>query len=134
MARLTLDIFSELQRAYPADPPREHQVYFDAVEQARAADALGFGCWWTVEHHGATEFSYSSAPELMLGWLARETERIRLGHSGVLAPFSINHPTRVAERAAFVDVLSDGRLELGLARSGGTEWDAFGVDPDRSRA
>ncbi len=133
MPRLTLDIFSELQRARPADPPREHQVYFDAVEQAKAADALGFGCWWTVEHHGATEFSYSSAPELMLGWLARETERIHLGHSGVLAPFSINHPTRVAERAAFVDMLSGGRLELGLARSGGTEWDAFGVDPDRSR-
>lgn len=134
MPRLTLDIFSELQRANPADPPREHAVYFDAVEQAKAADAAGFGCWWTVEHHGATEFSYSSVPEMMLGWLARETERIRLGHSGVLAPFNINHPTRVAERAAFVDVMSGGRLELGLARSGGTEWDAFGVDPDVSRA
>ncbi len=134
MPRLTLDVFSELQRARPADPPREHQVYFDAVEQAKVADALGFGCWWTVEHHGATEFSYSSVPEMMLGWLARETEHIHLGHSGVLAPFNINHPTRVAERAAFVDVLSGGRLELGLARSGGTEWDAFGVDPDLSRA
>jgi alkanesulfonate monooxygenase SsuD/methylene tetrahydromethanopterin reductase-like flavin-dependent oxidoreductase (luciferase family) len=134
MAGLTLDIFSELQRAAPPDPVREHQVYFDAVEQAKLADRMGFGCWWTVEHHGATEFSYSSVPEMMLGWLARETERIHLGHSGVLAPFSINHPTRVAERAAFVDVLSNGRLELGLARSGGTEWEAFGVDPDSSRA
>ena len=134
MAGLTLDIFSELQRAAPPDPVREHQVYFDAVEQAKLADRMGFGCWWTVEHHGATEFSYSSVPEMMLGWLARETERIHLGHSGVLAPFSINHPTRVAERAAFVDVLSGGRLELGLARSGGTEWEAFGVDPDSSRA
>jgi alkanesulfonate monooxygenase SsuD/methylene tetrahydromethanopterin reductase-like flavin-dependent oxidoreductase (luciferase family) len=134
MAGLTLDIFSELQRAAPADPPRERQVYFDAVEQAKLADRLGFGCWWTVEHHGATEFSYSSVPEMMLGWLARETEKIHLGHSGVLAPFRINHPTRVAERAAFVDMLSNGRLELGLARSGGTEWDAFGVDPDQSRA
>jgi alkanesulfonate monooxygenase SsuD/methylene tetrahydromethanopterin reductase-like flavin-dependent oxidoreductase (luciferase family) len=72
-------------------------------------------------------------PELMLAVLARETTRIHLGHSGVLAPFRINHPLRVAERAAFTDVLSGGRLELGLARSGGTEWDAFGVDPDRSR-
>jgi alkanesulfonate monooxygenase SsuD/methylene tetrahydromethanopterin reductase-like flavin-dependent oxidoreductase (luciferase family) len=51
-----------------------------------------------------------------------------------LAPFRINHPIRVAERAAFTDVISNGRMELGLARSGGTEWDAFGVDPDRSRA
>jgi alkanesulfonate monooxygenase SsuD/methylene tetrahydromethanopterin reductase-like flavin-dependent oxidoreductase (luciferase family) len=126
-------VFSELQRARRGDPLRERQVYFDAIEQARLADALGFGCWWTVEHHGATEFSYSSVPELMLAVLARETSRIHLGHSGVLAPFRINHPLRVAERAAFTDVLSGGRLELGLARSGGTEWDAFGVDPDRSR-
>lgn len=129
-----LDIFSELQRADPADPSREHQVYFDALEQARLADQLGFGCWWTVEHHGATKFSYSSVPELMLGAIAQQTQNIHLGHSGVLAPFEINHPIRIAERAAFVDVLSGGRLELGLARSGGTEWEAFGVDPDQSRA
>lgn len=130
----TLDVFSELQKADPADPGREHQVYFDALEQARVADELGFGCWWTVEHHGATRFSYSSVPEMMLGAIAQQTENIHLGHSGVLAPFNINHPLRVAERAAFVDVLSGGRLELGLARSGGTEWTAFHVDPDRSRA
>jgi alkanesulfonate monooxygenase SsuD/methylene tetrahydromethanopterin reductase-like flavin-dependent oxidoreductase (luciferase family) len=132
--RIVLDVFSELQRARRGDPVRERQVYFDAIEQARLADQLGFGCWWTVEHHGATEFSYSSIPELVLTVLARETERIHLGHSGVLAPFRINHPIRVAERAAFTDVISNGRMELGLARSGGTEWDAFGVDPDRSRA
>jgi hypothetical protein len=97
---IVLDVFSELQRARRGDPIRERQVYFDAIEQARLADQLGFGCWWTVEHHGATEFSYSSIPELMLTVLARETERIHLGHSGVLAPFRINHPIRVAERAA----------------------------------
>ena len=130
---IQLDIFSELQRANPPDPSRERQVYFDAIEQARLADAMGYGCWWTVEHHGATEFSYSAVPEMMLGTLARETKRIHLGHSGVLAPFNINHPIRVAERAAFVDIMSNGRLELGMARSGGTEWDAFGVDPDTSR-
>ncbi|MBW1885810.1 MAG: LLM class flavin-dependent oxidoreductase [Deltaproteobacteria bacterium] len=128
-----LDIFAECQRADPPDPSREHQVYFDAIEQARLADAMGYGCWWTVEHHGAAEFSYSSVPEMLLGTLARETERIHLGHAGVLAPFNINHPIRVAERAAYVDIMSGGRLELGLARSGGMEWDAFGVDPDDSR-
>lgn len=127
-----LDLFSELQRAEP-DPAREHQVYFDAIEQAILADRLGYGCWWTVEHHGATRFSYSAVPEMMLGAIAHHTENIHLGHSGVLAPFNINHPIRVAERAAFVDVMSRGRMELGLARSGGTEWDAFGVDPDQSR-
>jgi alkanesulfonate monooxygenase SsuD/methylene tetrahydromethanopterin reductase-like flavin-dependent oxidoreductase (luciferase family) len=82
--RIVLDVFSELQRARRGDPIRERQVYFDAIEQARLADQLGYGCWWTVEHHGATEFSYSSVPELVLTVLARETERIHLGHSGVL--------------------------------------------------
>jgi len=130
---ITLDMFSELQRAEPADASREHQVYFDALEQAKLADKLGYGCWWMVEHHGAPRFSYSAVPEMMLGAIAQHTENIHLGHSGVLAPFNINHPIRVAERAAFIDIMSHGRMELGMARSGGTEWDAFGVDPDQSR-
>ena len=134
---MILDVFSELQRAKPAGrpwgPKQEGQVFSDAIEQAKLADALGFGCWWTVEHHGAPEFSYSSAPEMMLAVIAQHTERIHLGHSGVLAPFRINHPLRVAERAAFLDQVSGGRLELGLARSGGTEWETFHIDPETAR-
>jgi len=128
-----LDIFSELQKARPWGPNHERQIFLDAIAQAKLADAMGYGCWWTVEHHGATEFSYSSVPEMMLVVISQHTERIRLGHSGVLAPFHINHPVRVAERAAFVDVMSGGRLELGLARSGGTEWETFQIDPETSR-
>lgn len=134
---MILDIFSELQRAKPpgqsCGPEFERQIFQDAIEQARLADELGFGCWWTVEHHGATEFSYSSAPEMMLAVLSQHTEQIHLGHSGVLAPFAINHPLRVAERAAFLDQISGGRVELGLARSGGTEWETFEVEPESSR-
>jgi len=64
--------------------------------------------------------------------LGLHTKRLRFGHSGILAPFKINHPLRVAERAAFADLVTGGRLEVGLARSGGTEWTAFGVDADTS--
>ena len=130
---MILDVFSELQRPGPFAEDHERRLLADAIEQAVLADRLGFGCWWTVEHHGAVEFSYSSAPELMLAVLSQRTERIHLGHSGVLAPFRINHPLRVAERGAWIDLLSGGRLEMGLARSGGTEWEAFGVDPETSR-
>jgi len=130
---MILDIFSELQKARPWPEGHERRVIEEAIAQARLADELGFGCWWNVEHHGAVEFSYSSAPELMPVVLSQHTRRIRFGHSGILAPFRINHPVRVAERAAFLDIVSGGRLELGLARSGGTEWDTFGVDPERSR-
>jgi alkanesulfonate monooxygenase SsuD/methylene tetrahydromethanopterin reductase-like flavin-dependent oxidoreductase (luciferase family) len=129
-----LDVFSELQKAEPGGPEAERSVLLEAIEQARLADALGYGCWWTVEHHGAAPFSYSSAPEIVVAVLAQHTERLRFGHSGVLAPFRINHPLRVAERAAVTDILSGGRLELGLARSGGSEWETFGVAPESSRA
>jgi alkanesulfonate monooxygenase SsuD/methylene tetrahydromethanopterin reductase-like flavin-dependent oxidoreductase (luciferase family) len=133
MDGVILDIFSELQKAKPWQPGHEQRLLQEAVEQAKLADRLGYGCWWNVEHHGATEFSYSSAPELMPVLLSQHTEHIRFGHSGILAPFRINHPVRVAERAAFIDLVSGGRLELGLARSGGTEWETFGVDPETSR-
>jgi alkanesulfonate monooxygenase SsuD/methylene tetrahydromethanopterin reductase-like flavin-dependent oxidoreductase (luciferase family) len=132
--RVILDVFSELQKARPWPPGHERALIEEAVEQARLADQLGYGCWWNVEHHGATEFSYSSAPELMPVLLSQHTRRLRFGHSGILAPFRINHPLRVAERAAFADIVSGGRLELGLARSGGTEWETFGVTPETSRA
>ncbi len=130
---MILDIFSELQKAKPWGPNHERQMFLDNIEQAKLADAQGFGCWWTVEHHGGGEFSHSSSPEMVLAVISQHTERIHLGHSGVLAPFEINHPIRVAERAAFLDIISGGRLELGLARSGGKEWDAFQVDPETSR-
>ncbi len=130
---MILDIFSELQKAKPWPPNHEKAILDEAIEQARLADELGYGCWWNVEHHGAVEFSYSSAPEMIPVLLSQHTERLRFGHSGILAPFNINHPVRVAERAAFVDLVSGGRLELGLARSGGTEWDTFEVDPETSR-
>jgi alkanesulfonate monooxygenase SsuD/methylene tetrahydromethanopterin reductase-like flavin-dependent oxidoreductase (luciferase family) len=128
-----LDIFAELQRPGPRSRGFERQLYADAIEQAVLADALGFGCWWAVEHHGSPEFSYSSAPDLLLAVISQHTGRLRLGHSGVLGAFAINHPLRVAERAAFLDNLSGGRLELGLARSVPHEWETFGCDGESAR-
>jgi alkanesulfonate monooxygenase SsuD/methylene tetrahydromethanopterin reductase-like flavin-dependent oxidoreductase (luciferase family) len=131
---MQLDIFSELQSGRPVGEIDSPRLLAETLEQARAADAAGFGCWWTVEHHSAASFSVSSAPEMVLTAIATQTDRIRLGTSGILAPFAIHHPIRLAERAAWLDVISGGRLELGLARSGGAEWEAFGVDGDRTRA
>jgi alkanesulfonate monooxygenase SsuD/methylene tetrahydromethanopterin reductase-like flavin-dependent oxidoreductase (luciferase family) len=127
------DIFCEIQKARPWVADQERVLFEETLEQAILADELGFRCWWEVEHHGAAEFSWSSAPEVFLTWLSQHTRRMRLGHAGVLAPFRINHPLRVAERAAMLDVISEGRLELGLARSGGNEWDTFHVEPSTTR-
>ncbi|MFI4974947.1 MAG: LLM class flavin-dependent oxidoreductase [Caulobacterales bacterium] len=130
---MKFDIFCEIQRAFPWAGKDEASLFREILAQAKAADASGFEIWWQVEHHGAPQFSYSSAPEVVLTAIAMSTERLRVGHAGVLAPFNINNPLRVAERAATLDVLSGGRFELGLAKSGGKEWETFGVNPDSAR-
>jgi alkanesulfonate monooxygenase SsuD/methylene tetrahydromethanopterin reductase-like flavin-dependent oxidoreductase (luciferase family) len=127
------DIFCEIQRAGISTPEQERTLLADTIEEARVADETGFETWWQVEHHGAPEFSYSAAPEVVLAFIAANTQRMRIGHAGVLAPFRINGPLRVAERGAMLDVLSGGRFELGLAKSGGKEWETFGVDPETAR-
>jgi alkanesulfonate monooxygenase SsuD/methylene tetrahydromethanopterin reductase-like flavin-dependent oxidoreductase (luciferase family) len=127
------DVFCEIQLPKPFPPDHERRLITDTIEQARAADKAGFEIWWQVEHHGAPEFSYSAAPELILTAIALNTQRMHVGHAGVLAPYRINGPLRVAERAATLDILSGGRFELGLAKSGGKEWETFGVDPETAR-
>lgn len=127
---MKIDVFNEIQDPRPWGEDHEHVRFMQALEQAELADRLGYGCWWQVEHHGAEEFSLSSAPELMLAAISQRTSRIRLGHAAVLAPGVINHPVRVAERAATLDHLSGGRLELGLTRSTAPEWRLFGVDAE----
>jgi alkanesulfonate monooxygenase SsuD/methylene tetrahydromethanopterin reductase-like flavin-dependent oxidoreductase (luciferase family) len=131
---MKIDLFNEIQNPRPWPDGHEQLRFTQALEQAVLADELGYGCWWQVEHHGAGEFSLSSAPELMLAALSQRTSRIRLGHSAVLAPGAFNHPIRIAERAATLDHLSGGRVELGLTRSTIPEWRLFGIEPDDARA
>jgi alkanesulfonate monooxygenase SsuD/methylene tetrahydromethanopterin reductase-like flavin-dependent oxidoreductase (luciferase family) len=128
-----IDLFNEIQNRQPWPEGNERLRFRQAIEQAILADELGYGCWWQVEHHGAGEFSLSSAPELLLAAISQRTSRIRLGHSAVLAPSAFNNPIRVAERAATLDNLSDGRVELGLTRSTIPEWRLFGIDPETVR-
>lgn len=126
-------MFCEMQKPRPWGADHEQDLVRETIEQAKLADEMGYGCWWEVEHHAAEEFSFSSAPELMLTAIARETEQMRIGHAAVLTPFNINHPIRIAERTAMLDRLSEGRLEVGFARSTNLEWEVFNVDPTVTR-
>jgi len=128
-----IDMFTEIQDPKPWAEDHEHRRILNALDQAKLADEMGYGCFWQVEHHAGGEFSLSSAPELMLTAISQHTKRIRLGHSAVLAPFRFNHPIRIAERAAYLDHLSNGRVELGLARSTIPEWRTFNIEPDEAR-
>ncbi|WP_067829008.1 LLM class flavin-dependent oxidoreductase [Nocardia inohanensis] len=127
--------FSMIFEAQMTDPTAEHeaQVLRDSVEQAVLADEMGFDTVWAVEHHGLKWYAHMSAPEIFLTWVAAKTSRVRIGHGVVCMPFNFNHPVRAAERAAMLDVLSGGRLNLGAGR-GSTEVETSmcGVDPART--
>ncbi|GAA3268353.1 LLM class flavin-dependent oxidoreductase [Streptomyces lavendulae] len=130
-------IFSVIFEAQLADPTveREHQVIRDCVEQAVLAERMGFDRIWAVEHHSLKWYAHLSAPEVFLSFVAARTHTIRIGHGVVCMPFNFNHPVRVAERAAMLDLLSGGRLDLGAGRGGtAQETSLCGVDPLRTTA
>ncbi len=105
-------IFYELQLPKPWSADDEHTLLNDALDQIELADRLGYDYTWEVEHHFLEEYSHSSAPEVFLGAASQRTSRIRLGHGIVQLP--TNHPARVAERVSTLDLISHGRVELGV--------------------
>ena len=128
---MQVDLFYEL--AVPEHLGRsEAQVYHETLAELTLADRLGFHGAWFVEHHFMREYSHSSAPEVFLGAASQRTERLRLGHAVVVLPYQ--HIVRVAEKAAALDILSGGRLELGLGRGfSPKEYRLFGSDMGQSR-
>src|SRR5439155_543825 len=81
------------------------------------AHRLGYDCVCEVEHHGLYEYSHSSPPEIFLSFVAARTQRIRVRHGITLTPHRYNHPIRVAERIATLDILSGGRVNWGSGKS-----------------
>jgi hypothetical protein len=69
-----------------------------------------------VEHHFLEEYSHCPAPEVFLGAASQRTKDIRLGHG--IIQLTTNHPARVAERVATLDLISDGRVEFGMGEGG----------------
>jgi alkanesulfonate monooxygenase SsuD/methylene tetrahydromethanopterin reductase-like flavin-dependent oxidoreductase (luciferase family) len=127
-------IFLELSVGRPWSAGDEKRVYDESIEQTRVAEELGFDQVWVVEHHFMEEHSHCAAPDLFLTALAMVTSSIRLGTGITVCVPEINHPVRIAERAAMLDILSGGRVELGTGRSGTwTELGGFGADPDSTK-
>lgn len=128
-------IFYEHQVPRPWGDRSERRVFEEALEQAELADRIGIDCFWLVEHHFLEEYSHSSAPEVFLGAVSQRTRQIRLGHGIVQMLPAVNHPARVAERVATLDVLSGGRVEFGTGEgSSAAELDGYFVDPAEKRA
>ena len=132
---MDVGIFYEIQVASPLKHrEREAQVFHQVMDQIVAAEQAGFDSFWSVEHHFQPGFSHSSAPEVLYGAVSQRTSVMRIGHGVVLLPFPYNHPVRVAERIATLDILSNGRVEMGTGRSITVqELGGFGIPPKETR-
>jgi alkanesulfonate monooxygenase SsuD/methylene tetrahydromethanopterin reductase-like flavin-dependent oxidoreductase (luciferase family)/putative sterol carrier protein len=121
-------IFYEHQLPRPWPEGAGEKLLTDALDQVELADRVGFDYVWEVEHHFLEEYSHSSAPEVFLAAASQRTKRIRLGHGIVQLPPNFNHPARIVERAATLDLISGGRVELGTGEaSSQAELGGFGV-------
>lgn len=121
-------IFNIMQQRDRAKSAR--QVYQEAIEQTVVAEQLGFKKAWYAEHH-FSNYSLCSSPLMMVGHMAGRTNTIRLGTAVVVAP--LYNPARLLSEIGMADVMSEGRLELGIGQGyQGYETDRFGVDLNRS--
>ena len=123
--------FSIIYEAQMVDSSRENErkVFNDMVAQCLLAEQMGFDTIWAVEHTALTQYAHMSAPETFLAFIAGRTSTIGIGHGVVCLPPAMNHPVKVAERIAMLDILSGGRVHFGMGK-GGTQQEAgtFGYD------
>ncbi|MCG3754818.1 LLM class flavin-dependent oxidoreductase [Amycolatopsis sp. Poz14] len=105
------------------DEQTTHREQFENLaELALMAEAGGFGTVWVGEHH-AMEYTIAPSPMPVLAYLAAKTSTIRLGAGTIIAPFW--NPIRAAGETALLDVISNGRMEVGVARG------AYQIEFDR---
>jgi alkanesulfonate monooxygenase SsuD/methylene tetrahydromethanopterin reductase-like flavin-dependent oxidoreductase (luciferase family) len=127
-------IFYEHQLPRPWTDGAEQKLFQDALSQVELADKLGIDHAWEVEHHFLEEYSHSSAPEVFLAAASQRTKNIRLGHGIKLMPPNYNHPARIAEEVATLDLVSNGRVEFGTGESASrAELEGFGINPAQRR-
>ncbi len=123
-----------MQHPRPWAEGSDHKLIKDALEQVELSDRLGYDYVWATEHHFLEEYAHSSAPEIFLAACSQRTKNLRIGHGIVQMPPFINHPARVAERVATLDLVSDGRIDFGCgAGATETELGGFNVPQDQKK-
>ncbi len=108
---MEFSLFAHMERL---SPEQDHQdLYADFLSLCTMADEGGMRAIWTGEHHGM-EFTIAPNPFITITDLSRHTKNVKLGTGTVIAPFW--HPIKLAGEAAMTDLVTGGRLELGIAR------------------
>ncbi len=116
---------------FPAEGGDGAKILRETIEEIQFADELGFDSCWLAEHH-FSQYGVLGNPLLVASAIAQRTQRIKIGTAVCVVPF--HHPLRLAEDAATLDVLSDGRLILGLGTGyQPREFQGFDRDPARKR-
>ncbi|TDI60624.1 MAG: LLM class flavin-dependent oxidoreductase [Alphaproteobacteria bacterium] len=127
-------VFYELQLPKPWTEDDERRLVHEALDQIELADKLGLDYAWAVEHHFLDEYSHCSAPESLLAAAAARTKNIKLGHGIRQVIPQYNHPSRSAETLSMLDLISNGRAQMGIGE-GATrmELHGFGVPAKTKR-
>jgi alkanesulfonate monooxygenase SsuD/methylene tetrahydromethanopterin reductase-like flavin-dependent oxidoreductase (luciferase family) len=129
MSKIEFGTFLLLQTPSAKSP---EDIFGRGTRLAQTADRLGFDSVWCAEHHFST-YGYLSRPLMYATHLAARTERIRVGSAVVVLP--LHHPLVVAEDIATADLLTGGRLDVGLGRGYQTyEFERLGLSLEDSRA
>jgi alkanesulfonate monooxygenase SsuD/methylene tetrahydromethanopterin reductase-like flavin-dependent oxidoreductase (luciferase family) len=124
-----------MQLPRPWGAESERTLLNDALDIAELSDKSGFDYVWATEHHFLEEYSHASSPELFLAAASQRTKNVRLAHGIIQTPPLINHPARVAERIAALDLLSNGRVEFGMGSGAtSTELGGFNVPQEEKKA
>jgi alkanesulfonate monooxygenase SsuD/methylene tetrahydromethanopterin reductase-like flavin-dependent oxidoreductase (luciferase family) len=117
--------------SYGWDDCSDQRVWDEEIRLARLAADLGFDCLWAAEHH-FNDYSFIPDNLQLMSYLTAACPNIDLGTAAVIVPW--HDPLRVAEQAAVLDLLSKGRLRLGLGRGlARREFAAFRMSMDESR-
>jgi alkanesulfonate monooxygenase SsuD/methylene tetrahydromethanopterin reductase-like flavin-dependent oxidoreductase (luciferase family) len=119
-----------------ANPNAEHDRIMSELRLCEVGDQHNWKYAWFTEHHFLKEYSHISANEVLMPWVAGRTEQIHVGSGIINITPPVNHPARVAERVAMLDLISNGRFEFGTGRgSSTTEQKGFGIDdPELTKA
>ena len=113
------------------DPQRGHALYNEYLDEMEYAETLGYDGLGVNEHH-QNAYGTMPSPNLMAAALIRRTQRAKIAILGNAIPLR-DHPLRVAEEIALLDVVSGGRIISGFVRGIGSEYHAFSLDPTQSR-
>jgi alkanesulfonate monooxygenase SsuD/methylene tetrahydromethanopterin reductase-like flavin-dependent oxidoreductase (luciferase family) len=113
---MQIGMFYQMQVPRPSSRTYEADRFLEMLDQVAFAEEMGLSSVWMADHQFRTEWSHSSAPDVTLGALSQRTSQMRLGIAVVVPP--VQHPLHIAARTATLDILSKGRVDLGVGRSG----------------